>query len=239
MKKTIILIAIAILFINSSCSKSITPKGELISKNKTISSKAAIISISQIFELTLSDDVEVGEIEITSHENIFEYIKLESSDNKITLELKDRHYTYRNLTLKAVVSSKQFNDLRASGASSIKLTTDVDFNNYNIDLSGASCFTGKVDIDNVNTVLSGASIANISGKCNKYNVDCSGASIVSGFNFICNDVDANISGASKLKVTANNSLIGDISGASGIQYKGTPINIDVDTSGASSIKNAN
>ena len=69
----------------------------------------------------------------------------------------------------------------------------------------------------------------------KMNFDVSGASNINCYNFPAKDIDADISGASSVKVNATKTLSVDASGASSLRYRGQP-SVKSDVSGASSVK---
>lgn len=105
------------------------------------------------------------------------------------------------------------------------------------DFSGASRstvsgFTGEdMSID-----LSGASNMTISGSFERLKTDVSGASDLHAFDAIANTVDARASGASLLQATATTRLSATASGASDIRYRGNPTQLEMNSSGASSIR---
>jgi len=80
--------------------------------------------------------------------------------------------------------------------------------------------------------LSGASKIFIVGETDEANYTFSGASNYSGFGFIANTMELNISGASHANVNVIETLIVDASGASEVIYKGDP-ELFLDLSGSS------
>lgn len=104
------------------------------------------------------------------------------------------------------------------------------------DVSGAS----RVNAENVSTgkfavYASGASHVTITGKTDKLLVEASGASHINTYEFTADEVKADVSGASSVKVFAKNSIVSEASGASHISYKGDPQKVITDVSGASSV----
>ncbi len=83
---------------------------------------------------------------------------------------------------------------------------------------------------------SGASTVEITGSTGPLDVEASGASTVRLANFTSADTRVNASGASNITVNASGKLTGEASGASSVRYTGSPASVQVDTSGASSVK---
>lgn len=147
-------------------------------------------------------------------------------------------------------------DIDLSGASKITLDS-YDGVNLHCDLSGASSIdVGNCNLENANIELSGASKVNFANlKTNKLDLDLSGASTISlllgsANTFLADisgasDVKANmfevetgnvdISGASSMYIKVNQSLTGEVSGASTLKYSGEG-EVKVDVSGGSTAK---
>jgi hypothetical protein len=111
--------------------------------------------------------------------------------------------------------------------------------NLSLILSGASNFSGKIDAEEIKANLSGASDCKVTGSANKFDLVCSGASSFKGADLKVDEADLDASGASSIKIQVIESLKARASGASSIQYKGSPKIYNQNASGASSIKQMN
>ena len=112
-------------------------------------------------------------------------------------------------------------------------------NSLKIKLSGASDVQGNMNFENVDLNLSGASAVKVNGAVSNIKISASGASDVKNYGLVVNNCVADISGASDIKITVNNSLNVKASGASSLYYKGNPEKKDVSSSGASSVSQRN
>ncbi len=231
MKKITVIAAAMLTAI--SCSK-IESKGDKITMQSDVNSSTNEISISNAITLKLSDQMQIGKISVTAHENIHQYIIISNDSDELTIQLKDGNY--KDLYIEVVASSMQYNDIEASGACNIKIDgAPASFDKYEIDLSGASSFSGTMDITNLLSIdLSGTSEVNISGKSTRCEAELSGASTLYDTSFSCNTLDVDMSGASKIHMSVSDSITGELSGASSLKYRGTPT-ISVETSGASTV----
>ena len=137
--------------------------------------------------------------------------------------------------LRAYVSFKALDNLKASGASDVRVTGTIKGNELNIDMSGASDFNGAIDVHSLRVDLSGASDMNVKGSATTLKIDVSGASDFKGFDFEADNCSASASGASDIKITVNKELSAQASGASGVHYKGSGVIRDIKTNGASSV----
>ena len=75
----------------------------------------------------------------------------------------------------------------------------------------------------------------ITGESQYVDLNASGASMVGGFGFIIEDIDIDLSGASKASFTVIDDISGRVSGASQMNYKGNP-NVDVNILDAATVK---
>lgn len=200
----------------TSCSEKIKAEGEVTTEKVNVSASAAVITIESTMELILSDQIAEREIEITTNQNIHNYIEIVKEDNQINIQLDDNNY--KNLNIEILASSKQFNNIKASGASTATVKgAELSFESYTLSLSGASSV-------NVEATLN-------TKDCN---IIASGASTVESTLFTSENLIADLSGASTITMGVNKTISGELSGASIINYWGEAT-IDVNTSGASKI----
>jgi hypothetical protein len=122
-----------------------------------------------------------------------------------------------------------------SKASSIRIRVsapDID----SLDVSGASTVSlAGVDNSALLVESSGASKVRVDGTTSKLTVDISGASKVDAQNLTAQNGSVETSGASSASVNVTGSLRADASGASHINYSGSPKDVVKKSSGASSV----
>ena len=110
----------------------------------------------------------------------------------------------------------------------------------NITVSGAYHFDGEsIQADKLVLELSGASHAKLSGRIAKLDLELSGASHLNAEELLSRDADIEASGASHAQVNIQKSLQVEASGASKVEYRGNPMNLTKDVSGASTVRRAN
>ena len=137
--------------------------------------------------------------------------------------------------LRAYVSFKTLQSLEGSGASDFNIQKTLQLNVLRLNLSGACELKGNVNINDMDAKLSGASTIKLSGKVKNLKLEASGASDLKSNELQIENLIANLSGASDVKVIISNSLTVKASGASSLNYTGNPEKVIVETSGASSV----
>ena len=126
-------------------------------------------------------------------------------------------------------------DYTASGASNFLIEDLLTANTVSVHLSGASYFSGDLEVNHVSASLSGASNVEITGSADSFDVSASGASNINDYDFITDDLDVDLSGASNVWLTVNHELSVRASGASNVYYRGTGVVVSQNLSGASHI----
>jgi hypothetical protein len=188
---------------------------------------------------------------ISTHENIVDYLNVEVNGDILKLGLKPGSYT--NSNLKAVVTMPRLKSLKLSGASSGSASGFSDSDDFKLDLSGASHLyldsmeTGKTDITisgvsavsgqlragDSRLVISGASHSELSGSGGELALEVSGASHATLTDFPVTGATLDISGASGAAIRTDGALNVNVSGASSVDYYGTPSLNNVNVTGAS------
>jgi hypothetical protein len=194
------------------------------------------ISVSSAFDVYLTQDKEEKVAVSASETKYLEYIKVEVRNG--VLEIGWDHkgkWNNGNKKLKAYISFKIIDKLKASGACNVSIIGVLKADDLLVDLSGASDLKGKMDTKKLTFDISGASDSKISGVAVSLDIDASGASKFKGFDLATDYCSIRASGASDIKITVNKELSATASGASDIDYKGAGVIRDIKTSGASSI----
>jgi len=195
------------------------------------------IHVSNAIELVLTQGSEEGVAVSASRDEFRKKIKtsVEGGILKIWYENEGKWWN-TNRKLKAYVSFKTLDQLRASGAAVVKVTGTMKVNELKMDFSGASDFVGTIEANQVDADVSGASYIRVSGgKVTKLTIDASGASGFKGYDFIADNCNVEASGASTVQVNISNELNASVSGASDVNYKGDGKIRNLKTSGASSV----
>ena len=129
-------------------------------------------------------------------------------------------------------------EVRISGASHLELE-DTAVGDFTADVSGASRLNGRVESDGyTGLVISGASRVDLNGSASAVKVYASGASRAALIDYTVENADIILAGASHGDVNLTGRLDANISGASRLNYRGTPELGTIQTSGSSTIGRA-
>ena len=211
------------------------------------------IDIGYGFEVEVTR-ADVYLVSVTIDEVLVEYLNIDQSGDKIHIGLKS-NYRYANLTRKVVINLPDLRTLELSGGSEgtvsgFSVSHNVDFElsgasriniidleaeDVDLNISGASDVTGSIDMDDGDFDLSGGSRLELTGSAKDISVEASGASDVGLEDFPVDNADIELSGASDAEIYVSGQLKIDLSGASELIYAGHPLLGSIDVSGGSSI----
>ena len=191
------------------------------------------IEVSGMYQVYLTQG-KTNSLVIEGDENLMQYIITKNDNNKLIIETKKSLNPTGDIKIYLTFTSLESIDL--SGACEVIGEGRLKFDKIEFEGSGASEFTLDMKAGLVEFDLSGASEIHLKGKANKVLIDGSGAIKISAFDFVINDCEVDLSGASEASLNVTNTLSIDVSGAATIAYKGGAKIIKQSTSGASSIK---
>ncbi|MBN9297233.1 MAG: DUF2807 domain-containing protein [Filimonas sp.] len=145
-------------------------------------------------------------------------------------------WNWGNRKVKAYVTVSTLESLELSGASSMKISGDVNITDLKAEVTGASSLKGSFKGNSMKLETSGASVATLEGSINSLSMEVSGASVVKAYDLTTANCNVDASGASSVSVTATKELKMEASGASSIGYKGDAAIKKIDVSGASTVR---
>ncbi len=197
---------------------------------------------------------------VSSNENFFDYIVVSREGDTLRIYLNPRHaftdFTPGAKTLKAAITLPALRGLRLSGATNATITgfkssenfsldvsgassldmRDIEVGNAKFEISGASKITGDMKAVATEFEISGASKVELKGSANNIVLNISGASNAKLADFILNDANVKLSGASEATLNLKEKLDCVLSAASTLYFFGNPTVGNVQVTGASTIK---
>lgn len=154
---------------------------------------------------------------------------------RIYIENNGFHWNFGNRHLRAYVSCKVLDGIRASGGSDVYMKDAIHSDKLKLDLSGGSDLTGKLLIGDLSIHQSGGSDARVSGTASVLYVHASGGSDYHGYELAADNCRVEVSGGSDAFLTVNKELSASASGGSDVHYRGAGVVKESHASGAGSI----
>jgi hypothetical protein len=246
----VILVLVAVLA--AGCGVTLKSSGNLQTQDYNFEKFSRVeVGSAFEFEITRADTYSIA---ITADDNLFEHIQVDKSGDTLKISCKTLAII-GPVTLKVTITMPQLNDLNISGAShgavsGFSTTDDTEFTvsgasrltlaemalgDVAFDVSEASQATGTLTAKKLDLRVSGASEAELSGAATDVTVEASGASRVHLDGLAVNNANVNLSGASTGTVNLSGRLDAEVTGASRLEYIGTPTMGNIETSGASTL----
>ena len=239
MKKAIIIAAIVIVIsVTSAVSMYRGWPGGLVGSGNLETKQYDFANFTEVeidsafsFEIKQSSSYSIN---VTADDNIMDYVQVSQDAQTLKIRLR-RFISIGPVTLRASVTMAQLHGLIASGASHGTISDFSSTEDLEIKVSGASKVAGDIIAGNVEFNISGASTIQLEGSADDLDAGVSGASHLNLDDFIVNNADVNMSGASSGTVNLNGRLDANLSGASTLWYIGEPTSTDINTSGGSTV----
>ncbi|HWK04406.1 MAG TPA: head GIN domain-containing protein [Puia sp.] len=195
------------------------------------------IRISNGIDLYLSqgeEAVAVSAASVSDRDRII--TEVENGVLQVHLPEEEMHWGSRgDRKLKAYISVKQLDALKASGGSDVYIETALRSDKLDLGLSGGSDLKGKMMVRELTIEQSGGSDIYLGGEVTRLSVHASGGSDFHGYELVAGDCRVEASGGSDIQITANKELSVTASGGSDVYYKGDAQVRDQHASGSSSI----
>jgi hypothetical protein len=255
MKKILIPLIVFIILLGllmASCDNldQVVGTGNIVSKDFPYKDFNEVeISSAFQFEINQSNTFSVS---TSIRENIIDRLDVYQNGKTLVVRLKPGIFSHSDA--KAIINMPELNKLVVSGASkgsskgfksanrydltvsgASQLDMNMESGETRIDVSGASKVTGTLKSLDTRLTVSGASRCDINGSAGITEIEVSGASQVNSPDFLLQNANVNLSGASRATIYTRGTLNVDVSGASTLNYKGNPILSKVNVTGASKI----
>ena len=236
MKKTVftalIVFFTSLLFSGCDIIDEIIGSGNIISIEKDFTDFTKV-EISNAFSANIVSSDSYG-VEIRIDDNIEEYLNVIKEGDTLKIYL-DPNHIYSNVTLEADIAMPDLSSLNLSGATDATISGLNFEHTLNLELSGASSITGEGDmfLGMIKFDLSGASMITLQGYGGDLDINASGASTLRLIDLISDNGIVNLSGASNATINLTGTLSYNLSGASTLDYYGSPAIGSTELSGSS------
>lgn len=239
MKRIAVLLCLLIAVAASGCCGPIALGGVgLVGSGRTVTREMDLAGFSHVqagsaFVVDIKQ-ASTYRVTVTVDDNLADYLDVSVSGDSLRLRLKPGH-SYSRGTLRAEVTMPTLRGIDLSGASQATLAGFESAESLGLNLSGASILRGSIEAGDVRLEASGASTVELTGAGDTLSGMGSGASAIRLADFPVGDADISLSGASRADLDVRGRLNADLSGASHLEYAGSPTLGRTQTSGGSTI----
>ncbi|WP_276498360.1 head GIN domain-containing protein [Pontibacter litorisediminis] len=210
--------AFMLLSLPAVMAQSIKGSGEVKSQSRSVSNIRGI-EVSGGFVVEVTQGSNEG-VRLEAQENLLDNIKTEVRNG--ILHIYNDKGISTSKSMKAFVTLQNMESINISGGVKVIGNSSFKAPVLKLDMSGGSNVKLTIATDQVKGNLSGASKVELLGKAGEVNMQLSGASKMEASELEAKQVYVQASGASSVKVYAQEALDINASGASAVYYKGSP-----------------
>jgi hypothetical protein len=219
----------------SACNHCDQGSGKMITENRTIRPFSQI-EISGGYKLIIKQDTG-SVLKITADDNLMKNIETDVNGDKLVIKTKNNSCNSGTFTVN--VSTKELSALVTAGAVEVQSDGKLNLKDLDMQLSGASKVNLDLNAANVSTHTSGTIEMNLKGQATSHKVEMSGTGELNALDFIVGKYDITSSGLTHCHINVLTDLSVNSSGASDVEYRGNPSNVNNNKSGASTLKKIN
>lgn len=204
---------------DTSINPAITPSDVVTMEEQTVSLFDEL-KVTGEFEVFVTFSETEEKVIVEANDNLHDLIILDYDGDELEIRMKSNTNINGNETIKVHITTKEIDRYSLTGESSVSLVNELTAGNIAIDLTGESRFEGTVDLTQIEADLTGESRLNLAGKATDLNITLTGDSQMKDYNFVCQDLDINLSGESQAFLTVTNRIDVNGSGESILHFKG-------------------
>lgn len=213
-----LMLAFMLVNVSAAMAQGLRGNGKITSQNREVSNIKGI-DVSGGFVVELTQGSNEG-VRLEAEENLIDNIKTEVR-NGILHIYNDRSIS-TSKGMKAYVTLKELEKIDISGGVKVVGNSTFASPSLKLEMSGGSSIKLAVETKEIKADMSGASKVELIGKAGVLLMDMSGASKLNASELEARQVKIQASGASNVKVFAQEELDIVASGASAVYYKGSP-----------------
>jgi len=213
---------------------SVTGSGVVVTKGLDLSGFDQVeVSGAFVADVTRGDTYSVV---VRVDENLEEHLRVQAAGRTLEVGLAPSLSILGTATTEVEITMPELARSELSGATQGTISGFESTADLSVEVSGASKLGGDIQAGDARFEVSGASTVDLSGSDGALVLDVSGASTADLSDFAVDDANVEASGAGSATVNATGRLDAEASGASRIQYLGTPTLGRVESSGASTVE---
>ncbi|MES2728054.1 MAG: DUF2807 domain-containing protein [Bacteroidota bacterium] len=214
----------------------------LSAQNKIALADFSKITVPANFEVKLaqsaSNQIEFSQDQIKRYNTTYLEKGFKVENGTLTFNLGEFNSA---LPVEVTIYSNNLQEIRLEGNGQIGMATDSVFKvpSLKVYADGATKADLYLEVDKLVAEINGASKLVIDGKATEAKLEATGASKIEALGMAFENLDAEASGASKIRATVKNNLKVSVSGLSKMEYAGNPKNIEKEVSGGAKLEQTN
>lgn len=208
-------------------------------EKRTLPAGFNAIQVSDGIEVFLTQGGEESVAVSASDQKYMERFKTEVSDGTLKIYYDSKSMVWNSnekRKLRAYVSFKNINQLKASSGSDIRAKSVLKLEALKMHFSSGAQFNGEVNIIQLDVSENSGAEVNVTGTAENLKTDLNSGAMFKGFDLAVNYCDAKASSGAEVRITVNKELAAKANSGGSIKYKGEGVVKDINVNSGGSVK---
>ncbi|MEH0158348.1 head GIN domain-containing protein [Limibacter armeniacum] len=235
MKRVSFLVSVLFALFLISCDNSgIVGEGEIKIRSVELPDKIEGIKFYNSADVYLVQSA-VQDVILEGQDNILDNLKLNVKDN--VLEVDEERNVRQHDVLRIYISMETLKQISLFGSGTIRTENTFEgLERIVIRLSGSGNIEAEMESEKTEVRLSGSGKVALEGRTTEATLELSGSGNIDAESYLCEKVQADISGSGNIKVAVERYLDVDITGSGSVYYRGTPETVSTHIEGSGNVK---
>jgi len=197
------------------------------------------ISVSDGIELLLTQSNEESIAVSASDQKYMERFKTEVSDGTLKIYYDSKTMVWNSnekKKLKAYVSFKTLQKLKASSGSNVKTKMTLTVDKLELSFTSGSLFNGELNVGHLDVSENSGAEINVSGKAANLKVDLNSGAMFKGYDLDADYCEAKATSGGEVRIKVNKELSAKANSGGAIRYKGDAVIKDVNVNSGGEVK---
>jgi len=155
-----------------------------------------------------------------SDNDVFDYLKIKNTDNKLRLKVEEDCFNYDRIIL--YITFKELESIKIEGGVKLKTKGYLDLNDFKMYVAGGAKIELNLKADDVQIVGEGGILFELDGVAKSLDIKITGAGNIDADELRAKNVTVGIEGVGTASVYATETLNAKIEGVGTIKYRGNP-----------------
>ncbi len=204
----------------------------VISEDRDISSDFESIQVQQGIHLYITQGNPI-DVKVEADDNIMELLKTEVKNGKLKIYFEKNVYKAKARNVYLTVD--EFSSIKSSSGASVKAENTLKLNSLDLDSSSGSSMKIYVNAREITAESSSGSNLTIYGKTTNFSAKSSSGSHINAEDLESVDAVARASSGANINVNVSGKLSAKASSGGDIDYEGSPVDVNKDTSSGGSV----
>jgi len=207
--------------------------GEIVTEDRCVQSFHRV-EVDGDVVVIIDAGLEPGTVLVTADDNLLEYVEVDVDDGLLTVSADG--FIFPSEPILVEVGVAEVDRVQGSGSGKvIGRTVATNRQTLKLEVTGSGQIDFAVDLARLETRITGSGAILLEGRVDLHEIEVTGSGDVGASCLKARDTEVHISGSGDVRVTALETVFGQISGSGDLEIAGDPHLIDVGVTGSGDV----